>query len=185
MDNFMYLIIIIGLTIFIIFFGGQNKQELIEYNSNYFNNIKSIVSFENKINLVIKNKEKLFVNDKTFININKFLNTKHIIIPNFINGFIINLRPFKLFNIFDIIDKLNYKNILMIIFNYNNCNNLELMINNNNTNNKYNYEIEENSEYFYDLTKTISIVGIHHIYNNSNKNITITCFFIKKPFWYY
>ena len=37
---------------------------------------------------------------------------------------------------------------------------------------------------YYDLEKIISITSIYHIYNNSNENIIITCFLLKKPFWF-
>lgn len=178
----MYFIIIIGLTIFIIFFGGHNNQELIEYNSKYFDNLKSIISFENKINLIIKNKNEEIFKNKNFININKFLNTRNILLPNFIDCFIIKIYPHNIFNIYNLINNIDIKNHLMIIFNHNLCNNLELLINNNNNNNN---NIDNYTGYFYDLTKTISIVGINHIYNNSNENIIITCFILKKTFWHY
>lgn len=171
MDYYTYLIIIISLTIFIIFFGGHNNQPLIEYNSNYFNNLKSITIFENKINHIMKN-NLLFVN-KNFINVNDFLNTNNILIPNFVNCFIIKIKSFTLFNIYNLIDKTECKTHIMIIFNHNLYNNLELMINH-----------KVNSGYFYNLTKQISIVKINHIYNNSESDIKITCFIFKKPYWH-
>jgi hypothetical protein len=67
----------------------------------------------------------------------------------------------------------------MVIFNHDEFNNLELLIN---TCYKSNSNIIE--EYFYDLKKKISITGIFHLYNNSNKPIMITCFILKKPFWH-
>jgi hypothetical protein len=183
MDNLTYLIIIIGLTIFIIFFGGHNNQELIEYDTNYFNTLKSITLFENKINLIIKNNN-IFSNEN-FININKFLNTGNILIPNFVNCFIIKINPYKIFNILNLINKSDFKTHIMIIYNHNLSNNLELMINENiNENINDDYEIEKDSGFFYDLTKTISIIKINHIYNNSNDEIIITCFILKKPYWH-
>lgn len=178
MDNFTYLIIIIGLTIFVIFFGGHNNQKLIEYDTSYFKSLKTITLFENKINSIIKNK-KIFFNEN-FININKFLNTTNVLIPNFVNCFIIKINSHQLFNIFNLINNLEAKTHIMIIFNHNLHNNLELMINPINNNSK----IEKNFGYFYDLTKQISIVGIHHIFNNSNDDIVITCFILKKPYWH-
>lgn len=173
MDSFMYLIIIIGLTIFILFFGGHNNQELIEYDTNYFSTLNSITLFENKINLIIKNKN-LFIDEK-FININKFLNTGNILIPNFVDCFIIKINPYKIFNIFNLINKCDSKTHIMIIFNHNSYNNLELMIDDN---------CKIQSGYFYNLTKQISIVKINHIYNNSNDEVIITCFILKKPYWH-
>ena len=177
MDNFKYLIIIIILSIFIISYGGHNNQEHIEYKSTYFDSFKSIIAFENKINLIAKNND--FFLNKNFININKFLKTINILIPNFVNCFIIKISPYDVFNIFNIIDKSDAKTHVMIIFNHDLYNSLELIINNNNCN------TETDLGYFYNLTKTISIVGIYPIYNNSNENITITCFILKKPFWHY
>ena len=192
MDNFTYLIIIIGLTIFIIFFGGHNNQELIEYDTYYFDSLKSITLFENKINLIIKNKQ--IFSDKNFININKFLNTTNVLIPNFVNCFIVKINSHQLFNIFNLINNIDAKTHIMIIFNHNLHNNLELIINKTNNicynidnanNIGDNHEIKKNLGYFYDLTKQISIVGIHHIFNNSNDDIVITCFILKKPYWHY
>lgn len=187
MDNFTYLIIIIGLTIFMVFFGGHNNQELIEYESTYFYGLKSITLFENKINLIVENK-KIFSNEN-FINIDKFLNTTNVLIPNFVNCFVIKINSYQLFNIFNLINVNDVKTHIMIIFNHNYHNNLELMIN------KTNYVCDDiiinnvitkndNWGYFYDLTKQISIVGIHHIFNNSEQDIIITCFILKKPYWH-
>jgi hypothetical protein len=183
MNDFLYIIIIIGLTIFIVFFGGHNNQNKIEYDSIYFNNLNLIINFENKINSIANNE--IFKNNN-FININEYLNTTHILIPNFINCFFIKINSFAAFNIFNIIDKLEINNRMMIIFNHNKSNNLELIINNldsNLYNKKYSGELV-NTGYFYDLEKNISITGVYHIYNNSNENIIITCFILKKPFWY-
>lgn len=182
MDNFTYLLIIIGLTIFIIFFGGHNNQNLIEYESKYFDNLKLIIVFENKINSIMKNKNNELFKNKNFININKFLNTTNVLIPNFVNCFMIKIYPYDLFNIFNIISKSDTKIHIMVIFNHNLHNNLELLINDNINNNMC--QIEKYTGYFYDLTKPISTVGINHIYNNSNDEIVITCFILKKPYWH-
>jgi hypothetical protein len=179
MDDILYLIIIFVLTIFIIFFGGHNNQDKIEYDSDYFSNLNSIINFENKINTIYSNNNQIFKN-KNFININKYLNTTNILIQNFVNCFLIKINPNNFFNIFNIIDKSLAKNYIMVIFNHDEFNNLELLINTNCY--KSNSNIIE--EYFYDLKKKISITGIFHLYNNSNKPIMITCFILKKPFWH-
>lgn len=174
MDTFMYLIVIIGLTIFIIFYGGHNNQELIEYDSNYFSGLNSIISFEKKINIVSKLSDKKIFLNNNFYNINKFLNTTNILIPNFVNCFMIKILPHNAFNIFNLIDQSDAKTHMMIVFNYNLNNNLELIVENN----------FNNIGNFYKLTKTISIVSIHHLFNNSNNTIIISCFILKKPFWF-
>lgn len=171
MDDNLYFIIIIGLTIFIIFFGGHNNQDKIEYDGEYFNSLNSIVNFEKKINLIFNKNTDIFIG-ANFININKYFNTTNILIPNFVNCFLIKINPNSFFDIFNIVDKLIAKSYMMIIFNHNVDNNLELVINDNNT------------KLYYDLKKNISITSIYQIYNNSNTDIIISCFILKKPFWH-
>jgi len=184
MDNYLYLLIIIGLTIFMLFYGGHNKLNIIEYNSDYFNNLNTIIIFEKKLNKNLQN-----INFNTdFINIKEFHETFNILIPNFINSYYIRIKPFTLFNIFNLIENKDFQNIMMIIFNHKEYNNLELLIGDTN-NIIFNDNLKElNSNikigYFYNLKKKISITGIYHIYNNSNNTVIITCFIIKKPFWH-
>ncbi len=182
MDDILYIIIIITLSIIMVFFGGHNNQEKIEYNSDYFNNLNSIVNFEKKIKVICSKNENIF-REKNFININKYLNVTKILIQNFTDCFLIKINPNDLFNIYNIIDKTIAKLYIMIIFNHDKYNNLELLLN-------YYEELDiidqykSSYKYFYNLKKNISITGIYHIYNNSNQPIVITCFIIKKPFWY-
>lgn len=192
MDNYLYIIIIIGLTIFIIFFGGHNKQNMVEYDSEYFDNLNTIIIFEKKLN---KNLEHITFDSKDFININEFLDIPHILIPNFIDCFYIKIKPFSLFNIYSIIKKDDIQTSMMVLFNHKKHNNLELLVGDS-TNTIYSdnsslyspYTNYLNSDikigYFYDLEKIISITGIYHIYNNSDEIVIITCFLLKKPFWH-
>jgi hypothetical protein len=189
MDSILYIIIIIGLTIFILFFGGHNQQNIVEYDSQYFYNLNTIIIFEKKLN---KNLPNVIFDSSNFININNYLDTSIILIPNFVDCFYIQIKPYSLFNIFKIIKKENMLTSMMILFNHKKHNNLELLVDNS-TNNLYNYPNTNNHfenknivsyGYFYDLEKIISITGIYHIYNNSNENIVITCFILKKPFWF-
>lgn len=177
MNDFIHFIIIIILIFVIVFFGGHSNQDVIEYKSNYFNGLKQIISFEKKIKLIYeKNYKNNIFKKKNFVNINKYFNTANILIPNFVNCFLIKIEPHNVFNIYNIINKSDEKTHIMIIFNHNSSNNLELIVNND-LNNYYGY--------FYDLEKIISIVGIYHIYNNSTNTINISCFILKKPFWHY
>lgn len=182
MDTYLYIIIIIGLSIFMVFYGGHNNQNKIEYESNYFSSLNSIIIFEKKLNKL--NKDDIFTN-KNFVNANENLNNLHILIPNFVNCFLIKILPYQIFDIFNIVNKEDIKTHMMMIFNHKKHNNLELLID------TEKFDLNENSNipaqsygYFYDLEKVISIVGIHHIYNNSNEQINITCFILKKPFWH-
>lgn len=186
MDSILYIIIIIGLTIFILFFGGHNyQQNIVEYDSEYFYNLNTIIIFENKLN---KNLTNVIFDSNDFVNINKYLDTSNILIPNFVDCFYIQIKPYSLFNIFKIVKKENMLTYMMILFNHKKHNNLELLVNNSN-NNLYNFNYLEDKNniitgYFYDLEKIISITSIYHIYNNSNENVVITCFILKKPFWF-
>lgn len=181
MDDLLYLIVIICLTIFMVFFGGHNNQDKIEYDSDYFNNLNFIIKFEKKINLIYLNNNNDIFSNTNFVNIDKYFNTTNILLPNYVNCFLIKINPNSIFNIYNIIDKSKCKTHIMVIFNHNSDNNLELVIGNlDNLNNL------DNDEYcdFYDLKKNISTTGIYPIYNNSNVNVVITCFILKKPFWH-
>jgi hypothetical protein len=186
MDFYLYIIIIIGLTIFMVFFGGHNNQVKVEYENNYFQKLNSIIIFENKLNKI--NNDNIFTN-KNYVNINKYFDTTDILIPNFVNCFFIKILPYTIFNIFNLIDKKDMKTHIMILFNHKKYNNLELLVDNT-ENNLYkddyfnNFNNFKSSGYFYDLEKTVSITGIFHIYNNSTEIIYITCFILKKPFWH-
>jgi hypothetical protein len=197
MDDILYILIIIGLTIFVIFYGGHNDQNEIEYSTTYFNNLKYIINFEKKINTILDTNNDIF-KDKNFVNINKYFNTTNIIIPNFINCFFIKINPYTVFNIYNIVDKKDIYTNMLIIFNHKKHNNLELLVDNDNmdlypninsiktnhTNNTNYTDKTNNNGYFYDLEKVISITGVFHIYNFSNEIVVITCFVLKKPFWY-
>ena len=54
MDELNYLLIIIFLSIFVILYGGHNNQNLIEYDSNYFQNLNKIILFEKKLQIYNK-----------------------------------------------------------------------------------------------------------------------------------
>lgn len=182
MDDNLYIIIVIALTIFIIFYGGHNYQNKIEYNSKFFDNFNAIIVYENKLQKSIH--EIQFI-DIDHVNINNRLKICKNLIPNFIDCFYIKINPYQLFNINKIVKKENHDTHIMIIFNHNSHNNLELLINNSNFYEKNMITSQYYNGYFYDLEKKISILGIFHIYNNSKEIIYITCFILIKPFWHY
>jgi hypothetical protein len=196
-NEYLYILLIIVLTLFIIFYGGHNSQNKIEYDSGYFDNLNTIIFFEDKINKICNN---ISFGNKNFIDISRYFDTTHILIPNFISCFFVKIKPFEYFNIYNIVDKKNSNTSIMILFNHNKSNNLELLVGNSNDDlyphnnstilpnisNNTNAQSSKINDYgfFYDLEKIISITGIYHIYNNSNENIIITCFILKKPFWH-
>jgi hypothetical protein len=187
MNDYLYIIIIIGFTIFIIFYGGHNLQNKIEYDIDYFENLNLIILFEKKLQNITN---QFNFSASNFYNINEVVNISHNIIPNFKNCFYIQIKPFELFNVTNIIDHDDFKTHIMILFNHNKHNNIELLINNHSHDlyrskiNSSSYSHDNNIGYFYRLNKIISVVDIYHIFNNSSDNVFITCFIIKKPFWH-
>lgn len=167
MDNKIYFIIIIALTIIVLFYGGSNKQSQIEYNSNYFTSLYNISILNSKIKKLSEN----YKWDNDILDITDELQVCDNLLPNFVRTFFIRIKPHSFFDITDYIPD-DDSNIL-IIFNYNKTNNLELLVRH-----------KENTGYFYDLEKVISLTGIYPIYNNSDDIIEITLFIVKKPFWY-
>ncbi len=171
MDEVNYILLIIGLVAFTLLFGGHNNQLKIEYNLNYFDNINKIIYYEQKMQ---KFNTQYNFKDKNYINIEDFISTSQIIVPNLVDMFFIKIKPRSPFIIDDIFT-LNNKEHIMIVFNYNNTkyNSIELIIG-----------TENNNAYFYNIDKKISIVSIYNLYNNSDQTLNITLFFIKRPYWH-
>ncbi len=175
MKDIYYILLIIVLTIFVLYYGGHNFQTKVEYESEYFYNINKIIMFEKKLHKF--NQEKNF-NEKNFINIEDYVNTSQIIIPNLVDMYFIKVEPNSFFNIENIFS-LDKSQHIMIIFNNstnsNNdrLNNLELILNS-----------DDDSIYLYKLKNKVSITGIYDIYNNSDNFVVFTVFIMKKPFWH-
>ncbi len=171
MTEYTYLLFIVFLTIFILLYGGHNNQNLVEYEHKYFSSLNRIIIFENKLRIFNQSEE---LEEKGFVNIKNHLKTCYYIVPNLVDLYMVNIKPYSFFTIRKIF-KESFNNHVMIIFNHNKINDLELFIGSNETN-KFGY--------FYDLKKVISITSIYDIYNNSDKEINITIFFVKKPYWF-
>ncbi len=169
MKDINYILLIIFLVIFVLMYGGHNNQAKIEYNVNYFNNINKLELYEKKVQRF--NVEPNF-KDKNYINIENYIKTSQIIIPNLVDMFFIKIEPYSFYSI-DSIFNLKKDEHVMIIFNHYNLNPIELCLG-----------IDGNSLFFYKLNKKISITTIYDLYNNSDKIINITIFFMKKPFWH-
>lgn len=171
MDYIEYIILILLLTIIIIFYGGLNTIEMVEYNSNYFSNLNKIIFYEKKLKNININ-----FDNKTFIDITNYTNTFKALIPNFVSCYSINIKSYKYFDIKNIIGDLNRKFLLMIIFNNdeNRVNNLELIL-----------DTKDNINYNYPLINKVSITSLYNIYNNSSNTININIFIMKKPYWFY
>ncbi len=190
MDDNLYIIIIIGLCIFVMFYGGHNYQNKLEYDTGYFDNLNTVIYFENKLEKILKNIS--FEQDNMF-DLTNYVKSAHVTLPNFIGCFAIKINSGEYFNIFKIIKPDEFKSNMMIIFNNSKSNDLELLVNNEENNL---YQITKSSDiinnttsynsigYFYELDKIISITDLYHIYNNSSYDVVITCFIIKKPFWH-
>jgi len=171
MDYIEYIILILLLTIIIIFYGGLNTIELVEYNSNYFSNLNKIIFYEKKLKNININ-----FDNKSFIDITNYTNTFKTLIPNFVSSYSINIKPYTHFDINNIIGNLNKKFLLMIIFNNDEGinNNLELIL-----------DTKNNINYNYILMNKVSITSLYNIYNNNSNMINIIIFIMKKPYWFY
>jgi len=171
MENIEFIIIMILITIMIIFYGGKNNVHIVEYNSNYFDNYNNIYILKNKLN----NYKMDNLNYTSIEDINNILN---IILPNYINNYYIKIEPYSYFEIKNVINQLESKNQIMLIYNHNNYKNIELLVNTD-------YQNDKKIGYFYNLTKELSITNMFDIYNNNDKKVYITIFILKKPYWYY
>ncbi len=171
MKEFSYILFIVFLTIFVLLYGGHNNQNLVEYEHKYFTSLNRIIIFENKLRIFNQSKD---LEEKGYIDIKNYLKTCNYIVPNLVELYMVRIKPNSFFPIKSIF-KETFNNHVMIIFNHNKVNDLELFIGSN-ENNQFGY--------FYDLKKVISITSIYDIYNNSNKYVNITIFFVKKPFWF-
>ena len=146
-----------------LFYGGKNNLNKIEYNSYYFKNLNKIILFEKNIKKNIKNDLNIDFEDITDkINIH--------VISNLEYAYYIDIYPNNYYSLHDIDPDKN----IMIIFKHNINDSIKLVI-----------KKDISDYYLYDLHKKISITGIFPIYNNSNNLINITVFIMKKPYWYY
>ena len=90
-----------------VFYGGINKINKIEYSSDYFKGIHNLLLYENKIRKTIKNDPNIDIEDITdLLDID--------IIPNIEKVYYIELYPNKVFDINTYVKD----NSLMIIFNH-------------------------------------------------------------------
>jgi len=165
--NYEIIIVIILLTIMIMFCGGKNHLNTIEFDNDHFENYKNIIIFEE---ILKKNIPNLKNND--FISIDEMNNQLHILLPNYINNFLIRINKYSYFNINKLINK--NKNLIMIIYNLNDNNNLYLVVNK-----------ENNTTYNYYINKKISITSIYDIYNDNDFEINLALFIVKKPYWHH
>jgi len=189
-DNNYYFIIMLILILMILIYGGPKKSNnfQIEYDISKFKYLHNLNIFENY-------SEQLNIsNDIQFENItgkNKFFN---YLIPNLIEIFYIKINPNQIVNIKKhLTNKNKDKNednltSIMIIYYHNNNtkpnnNGLKLLLDVENICNKEN--VCNNIGSLYNIDKKISILDIYPIYNDSIYNEIITCYIIKKPFWFF
>jgi hypothetical protein len=146
-----------------LFYGGKNNINKIEYKTDYFRNLSNIILFENNIKKTIKNDLNIDFEDITDkINIH--------IIPNLQYVYYIDINSKHFYNI----NKIDTEYNIMIIFKHNEKDKIQLIV-----------KKDKTHMYLYDLSKKISITSINPIYNDSNTVSSITVFIMKKPYWYY
>lgn len=164
-NDYSYFLVFIIMILLITIFGNVKKYNSgIEYNTSNYQYLNSLTIFEKKL-------QKYNSTDFEFLKITDKKDFYNCLIPNIVDIFFINIKPFSFFNITSFISQ---QNLIMVLYIHNYLfNNLMLLVNKDN-----------NYNYFYDITKKISILDIYPIYNNSNITINISVFILKKSFWY-
>jgi hypothetical protein len=186
-DN-SYLLVVIIMILAIVIFGGYKKNNSfqIEYNPQYFQYLNSLTYFEKEL-------QKYNYGDFDFMQITNQIDLSKCLIPNVIDIFFVNIKPYSYFNIREYVN--NYSSNIMVVYNHNivtyikdnfsNVNlsseNLMLLLD---SKNECNNNICKKYGYYYPINKKISILDIYPIYNESNYTINITIVIIKKSFWY-
>lgn len=188
-DNFYFLTMII-LILMIVIFGGPKKHDnlQIEYQPNNFGYLNNLTYFENQIH------QNNISSDIEFTNITEKINLSNCLVPNIVDIFIVNIKPYQIFNVGNHV-KNDLASIMIIYdhnmssqqYNFSNIpnlaiNNLKLLINKKKECVNYNCNLVG---YYYDISKKVSILDIFPIYNDSEHIVNITIFIIKKPYWFY
>lgn len=188
-DNNSYLLFIIIMILSMVIFGRatKNRDFIIEYNPQNYQYLNSLTIFEKEL-------QKYNSNNFDIIKITNDVDLSSCLIPNIIDIFFVNIKPFSYFNIKKYCD--NHKSNIMVIYNHNifsenkdnfsninsSLNNLFLLLD---SNKECANNICKNYGYYYKISKKISILDIYPIYNNSNQTINLTIFIVKKSFWHY
>jgi len=174
----------------IVIFGGPKKHDnlQIEYQPNNFGYLNNLTYFENQIH------QNNISSDIEFTNITEKINLSNCLVPNIVDIFIVNIKPYQIFNVGNHV-KNDLASIMIIYdhnmssqqYNFSNIpnlaiNNLKLLINKKKECVNYNCNLVG---YYYDISKKVSILDIFPIYNDSEHIVNITIFIIKKPYWFY
>lgn len=188
-DNNSYLLFIIIMILSMVIFGRakKNRDFIIEYNPQNYQYLNSLTIFEKELQKY--NSDKFDI-----LKITNEIDLSSCLIPNIIDTYFVNIKPFSYFNITKYCDK--HKSNIMVIYNHNifsenkyNFSNINSYLNNLflliDSNKECTDNICKNYGYYYKVSKKISILDIYPIYNNSNQTINLTIFIIKKSFWHY
>lgn len=189
-DN-SYILVVAIMILAIIIYGGSKKHNnfKIEYNSKNYQYLNSLTIFEKQL-------QKYNSSDFDYLQITNKINLSECLIPNIIDIFFINIKPYTYFNTNLHVE--NHVSKLMILYDHN-INNYSNNFNNITNSTDFNKnlmllinckkecvnDICNNYGYYYDITKKISILDIYPIYNNSNSVINITVIIVKKSFWHF
>ena len=177
-----YTLVIVIMFLAIVIYGGSKKHNnlRIEYDPKNYRYLNSLTVFEKQL-------QKYNSSNFDFLQITNQIDLSECLIPNIIDIFFINVRPYTYFNTNDHV--INNISKLMIVYDHNINDNMKA-INKNLTllvNKKKDCidSICNDYGYYYDITKKISILDIYPIYNNSSSIINITVIIIKKSFWHF
>lgn len=189
-DN-SYILVVAIMILAIIIYGGSKKHNnlKIEYNSKNYQYLNSLTIFEKQL-------QKYNSANFDYLQITNKINLSECLIPNIVDIFFINIKPYTYFNTNFHVE--NYISKLMILYDHNinnNSNNFNNIINLTDYNKNLMLLIDHKKEcideicndygYYYDITKKISILDIYPIYNNSDSVVNITVIIVKKSFWHF
>jgi hypothetical protein len=174
----------------ILIYGGSKKENsiVIEYNASNYQYLNLLSVFEKQL-------QKYNSSNNDFMRITQEVNLSDFLIPNIVDIYFINIKPHSYFNIYNHIKYQDKNKNLMILYNHNISGdnftnitdvpdpNIDLMLLIDRKR-ECNGTLCENYNYYYDITKKISILDIFPIYNNSKLIVNITLIIIKKSFWH-
>lgn len=191
-DNYSYILVIIIMILAIIIYGGKKTHNnfQIEYSPKNYQYLNSLIFFEKQL-------QQYNSSNFDYLQITNKVDLSQCLIPNIIDIFFINIKPYSYFNTNKYVK--NNTSDIMVLYNHNlnvdSNNNIDnfkdiSQLTNNNLMLLINHKKEcinsicDNYAYYYDITKKISIFDIFPIYNSSNSVVNITLIIIKKSFWH-
>jgi hypothetical protein len=187
-DDISYTLVLIIMFSLIVIYGGSKKHNnlQIEYDSKNYKYLNSLTIFEKQL-------QQYNSSNFDYLQITNKINLSECLIPNIIDIFFVNLKPYSYFNTNNFVKNKISNLMVLYVHSLTNTSDNNTNIKNNNPNlslliNKKKECIKNNCTnygYYYDINNKISIFDVYPIYNNSNFIVNISIFIIKKSFWHF